>query len=239
MSERVAVVTGGSSGLGRAICRELARRELRVLLAAPNAVEGEAAAAALRSKGGDVHFYSLDVAEQMSVRRFVKRVADQYGRADILVNAAILYLDRGLPLLEIDLGLVRQTLETNFFGALRLSQLLVPLMQRHNYGRIVNISSEMGLLSRMGPKVGPQSGGRALAYRVSQAALNVLTQVQAAELAESNILVNSVDPQWRESDGPAGTAESHSGLGAVIWLATLPEDGPSGGFFQGQRRIPW
>ncbi|MDX1663895.1 MAG: SDR family NAD(P)-dependent oxidoreductase [Candidatus Promineifilaceae bacterium] len=239
MSRRVAVVTGGSSTLGRAVCRALARRELRVLLAARSVSDGEAAAAAMRAEGGDVHFYPLDVGEQMSVRRFVKSVADRYGRADILVNGAAIYLDRDLSLREIDPGLVRQTLETNFFGALRLSQMLVPLMQRHSYGRIVNLSSEMGLLSRMGPQTGQGFGGGALAYRVSQAALHVLTRVQAAEEAENNILVNSVDPQWQESGRPARTVESHEGLRAVMWLATLPAGGPTGGFFVGRRRITW
>lgn len=234
MQKKVAIVTGANRGLGLEICRQLAAREdVRVLLTARNVRAGQKAARRLAEEGGDVHFYQLEVTDQNSVRRLVKHVADHFGRADILVNNAAVYPDAGLSVTEIDPGLVRQTLETNFYAPLRLCQLLAPLMQRHNYGRIVNLSSSMGSLNKM--------GGGALAYRASKAALNVLTRVLAAELRGSNILVNSVDPGWVRSDmgGPGATRTLAQGADTAVWLATLPDDGPSGGFFRDRQPLAW
>jgi NAD(P)-dependent dehydrogenase (short-subunit alcohol dehydrogenase family) len=234
MSKRIAIVTGANRGIGLEICHQLAvRADLRVLLTARNTFEGKKAARELQEEGGDVHFQLLDVTEQNSVRRLVKFVADHYGRADILINNAAVYLDRGLAVREIDPGLVRQTMETNFYGPLRLVQHLSPLMQRHNYGRIVNVSSSMGSLQKM--------RGGALGYRASKTALNALTRVLAAEMEGTNVLVNSVDPGWVRTDmgGPHAARSVSQGAETAVWLATLPDDGPSGGFFRDRKPVPW
>lgn len=234
MPERIAIVTGGNRGIGLEICRQLAQREgITVLLTARNAAAGQRAAASLQGSGRYVTFHLLDVSEQLSVRRLVKFVADQFGRADILVNNAAVYPDRGLTVQEIDIGLVRQTMETNFYGPLRLAQHLAPLMRRHGYGRIVNVSSSMGSLSNM--------RGHALGYRTSKVALNALTRVLAAELQGANVLVNSVDPGWVRSDmgGPRAERSLSQGAETAVWLATLPDDGPSGGFFRDRQPVPW
>lgn len=234
MQKKVAIVTGANRGIGLEICRHLAQHDdLLVLLTARNANVGLQAAADLQEAGGDVHFQQLEVTDQNSIRRLVKNVADQYGRADILINNAGIYHDSGLVVTELDIGLVRQTIETNFFGPLRLSQLLAPLMQRHNYGRIVNVSSGMGSLNSM--------RGGALGYRASKAALNVLTRVLAAELQGYNILVNSVDPGWVRSDmgGPRASRSLAQGADTAVWLALLPDNGPSGGFFRDRQPVAW
>ncbi|HZD09921.1 MAG TPA: SDR family oxidoreductase [Candidatus Binatia bacterium] len=234
MQKRIAIVTGANRGIGLEICRQLAARDdVQVLLTARNVGAGEQAAAALQQAGGEVTFHPLEVTDQNSMRRLVKYVADHFGRADILVNNAGIYPDSGLRVTEMDLGLVRQVMETNFFGPLRLSQLLVPLMQRHSYGRIVNLSSRMGSLNRM--------RGTSLGYRASKAALNALTRVLAAELEGDNILVNSVDPGWVRSEmgGPQAARSLAQGADTAVWLATLPDDGPSGGFFRDLEPIPW
>ena len=234
MQKKVAIVTGANRGIGFEICRQLAARDdVQVLLTARNVTAGQKASASLQEAGGDVHFQQLEVTDQHSIRRLVKSVADHYGRADILINNAAIYLDSGLSVTELDIGLVRQTLETNFYGPLRLSQLLAPLMQRHDYGRIVNLSSTMGSLSNM--------RGGALAYRASKAALNVLTRVLAVELQSHNILVNSVDPGWVRSEmgGPRARRSLAQGAETAVWLALLPEDGPSGGFFHDRQPIDW
>lgn len=234
MPKRIAIVTGGNRGIGREICRQLAARSnRRVLLTARNVSAGKAAAAQLNDKGGDVLFHELEVTDQNSIRRLVKHVADHYGRADILVNNAGIYLDSGLTLEQIDVGLVRQTFETNFFGPLRLSQAFLPLMKRHNYGRIVNLSSNMGSLTNM--------RGGAVGYRASKAALNALTRVLAAELTETNILVNSVSPGWVRTDmgGPHAARSVAEGADTAVWLATLPDDGPTGGFFRDRQPVSW
>lgn len=234
MQQRIAIVTGANRGIGLEICRQLAARDDHlVLLTARNASAGKQAAASLQENGGNVQFHALDVNEQNSVRRLIKFVADHFGRADVLVNNAAVYLDRRLTVREIDPGLVRQTMETNFFGPLRLVQQLLPLMERNDYGRIVNLSSSMGSLTKM--------RGGALAYRASKVALNSLTRMLAAELQGANIKVNSVDPGWVRTDmgGPHADRDVAQGAETAAWLATLPDDGPSGGFFRDKQPIPW
>lgn len=234
MQKKVAIVTGANRGIGLEICRQLAKHEdVQVLLTSRNSSAGKQAASELRQSGGDVHFLHLEVTDQNSIRRLAKEVADRYGRADILVNNAAVYLDSGLKVTEIDIGLMRQTLETNFYGPLRLCQTLIPLMLRNQYGRIVNLSSSMGALGTM--------RGGALAYRASKTALNALTRVLASELQGQNILVNSVDPGWVRSDmgGPQARRTLAQGADTALWLALLPDDGPSGGFFRDRQPIAW
>jgi len=234
MSEkRLAVVTGGNKGIGLEICRQLARLDIEVILTARSKGRGESAVQQIAQEGLAVLFHQLDVADQNGVRRLVKYLADQHGRLDILVNNAAIYIDRGMKVTNVDLALVRQTMETNFYGPLRLCQMLVPLMARNNYGRIVNLSSTMGSLHHM--------GGTAIGYRLSKTANNVLTRVLASELRGSNILVNSVDPGWVETDMGGSHAPRSLAQGAetVVWLATLLDGGPSGQFFRDKRPYDW
>lgn len=231
--ERIAVVTGGNRGIGLEVCRQLAARGLDVLLTARHQGRGEAAAATLQGEGLAVRFYPLDVNDLTSVRRLVKHLADDYGRADVLVNNAAISLDEDEAALRVDVAVVRQTMETNFFGPLRLCQALIPLMQRHDYGRIVNVSSRMGSLAAM--------GGRHLGYRASKTALNALTRVLATELGGSNVLVNSVCPGWvRTEMGGSGAPRSvEEGAAGIVWAATLPDGGPSGRFFREGQEFAW
>ncbi|HSM55276.1 MAG TPA: SDR family oxidoreductase [Candidatus Sulfomarinibacteraceae bacterium] len=234
MDKRVAVVTGANRGIGLEICRQLAQRDdVEVILTARHAGRGEAAAADLRAQGRAVSFHRLDVTAQNSVRGLAKAVADQFGRLDILINNAAIYPDKGLRVAELDLALVRQAFETNFYGPLRLCQMLTPLMARRQYGRVVNVSSSMGLLRNM--------RGRALAYRASKAALNALTRVLAAEVEGQGILVNSVDPGWvrTEMGGKNAPRTLAQGADTAVWLATLPVDGPSGGLFRDRQPVAW
>ncbi|MCI0397349.1 MAG: SDR family oxidoreductase [Chloroflexi bacterium] len=233
MDTKIAVVTGGNRGIGLEICRQLGRLGIQVILTARSVGRGTAAAGALQAEGLPVHFHPLDVADQMAVRRLAKTLADDYGRTDILVNNAAVYLDPGLSIAEMDLALVRQTMETNFYGPLRLCQIIAPLMRRNSYGRIVNLSSQMGSLRHM--------GAGALAYRVSKTALNALTRVLAAELRGNNILVNSVDPGWvrTEMGGDHAPRSVEEGAETAVWLATLPDGGPTGSFFRDRRPVEW
>jgi NAD(P)-dependent dehydrogenase (short-subunit alcohol dehydrogenase family) len=123
----LALVTGGNTGIGLEVGRQLARLDIQVILTARNKERGQTAVQQLETEGLAVLFHQLDVTEQNSVRRLVKRLADEYGRLDILVNNAGIFIDRGIKVREADLSLVRQTMETNFYGPLRLCQMLVPL----------------------------------------------------------------------------------------------------------------
>jgi NAD(P)-dependent dehydrogenase (short-subunit alcohol dehydrogenase family) len=235
MDKRVAVVTGASRGIGLEICRQLGRRGgIRVYLTARNEAKGNAAAQTLRDEGIDVEFYPLDVTSEQSVKLFAGWLEGTCKRCDILVNnAGILADPRGSRFLDSRPATYRQTLETNVFGPLLLIQALVPLMMKNRYGRIVNISSAQGQLSDMG--VGTP------AYRISKAALNALTCVLAAELTGSGILVNSMCPGWVRTDmgGPGAPRTVQQGADTAIWLATLPDNGASGGFFRDRMPIPW
>lgn len=234
---RIAVVTGAGRGLGLETCRQLARRGITVILTARDPEKGGAAAETLRAEELDVRFHPLDVTREESVKELVRFIEHEYGRLDILVNNAGAVLDRfdraswtSPPALETDIETLHATLDTNTFGALRVMRALIPLMRGH--GNVVNVSSGMGSLDEM------EDGF--IAYRLSKAALNVLTRVIAAELKNTRIKVNAVCPGWVRTDmggpeAPRSVAEGAAG----VWAATLPEDGPSGGFFRDGRPIPW
>jgi NAD(P)-dependent dehydrogenase (short-subunit alcohol dehydrogenase family) len=231
---RVAVVSGGNRGIGFEICRQLAAHGLSVVLTARDAGKGKAAAKALHDDGLDVEFHRLDVTSCRSIRACVAALGERRGRIDVLVNNAGVLIDpRGSRFLDSKLDTYRDTFETNLYGPLQLAQAVVPLMKANRYGRIVNVSSGQGQLSEM--------GAGTPAYRIAKTALNALTRILAAEFHASNILVNSMCPGWvRTAMGGEGAPRSaQQGADTAVWLATLPNDGPSGGFFRDRKPIPW
>jgi NAD(P)-dependent dehydrogenase (short-subunit alcohol dehydrogenase family) len=234
MDKRVAVVTGANRGIGFEICRQLARRDLAVVLTSRSAAKGRIALKALREEGIELDYSPLDVTSPVSVKALAGYLERRYGRLDVLVNNAGVLLDpRGSRVLDARPKTFRDTLETNLIGPLLLVQALVPLMRGNGYGRIVNISSGQGQLADMG--VG------APAYRVSKTALNALTRTLAVELKGSGILVNAMCPGWVRTDmGGADAPRSvEQGADTAVWLATLPDDGPTGGFFRDRQQLPW
>jgi NAD(P)-dependent dehydrogenase (short-subunit alcohol dehydrogenase family) len=229
----VALVSGGNRGIGRDVVRQLGERGITVVLGSRDLKRGEKAAAELEAKGLRIVAKQLDIRDEASVERVARELEEEFGRVDILVNnAGITDPWRGTAE-DADFDAVKDVLETNLFGGWRLAKAVIPLMRRNGYGRIVNLSSGMGQLSDM--------GGHSPGYRVSKTGLNALTRMLASELAGENILVNSVCPGWVRTDmgGPGARRSVEEGADTPVWLATLPDGGPSGGFFRDRAPIPW
>jgi len=232
MTQHIAIVTGANRGLGLATCRELARRGHKVVLTARNGEDAESAAAALRGEGLDVRAARLDVSSDRSVADFDRHVVRKLERVDVLVNNAGAIFEpkgaRGTG--EVEPAVLTAAFETNTLGAYRLTRMLLPRMNQAGYGRVVNVSSGMGGITEM--------GGGSPAYRVSKAALNALTRIFHAE-ARGDVKVNSVCPGWVQTDmgGRSATRTLEEGVAGIVWAATLPADGPSGGFFRDGKPI--
>jgi len=224
--KKIALVTGGNRGLGYETCRQLAQLGLTVLLGALDLTKGKSAAYQLNEKEGlDVMFYHLDVSNQKSICNIAKEIDQRFGRLDVLVNNAAILYDTWQNAVDADLRVVNDALTTNVFGPWRLSQAFIPMMKANRYGRIVNVSSLGGSLHYM-------TYGGTPVYSISKAALNVLTRKLAAELVNTGILVNSVDPGWVATDmGGHGGRPVQEGAKGIVWAATLSGNGPSGGFF--------
>ncbi|HEV2007670.1 MAG TPA: SDR family oxidoreductase [Burkholderiales bacterium] len=234
MVTKVAVVTGGNRGIGYEICRELGQRGIHVVLTSRDAAKGKAACKSLSDAGLPITYCKLDVTSARSVKTLAAFVVKQFGRIDILINNAGIMIDpHGARLVDLELKILRATLETNTLAPLMLIQALLPLMKKRKYGRIVNMSSTLGQLCEM-------SSGTP-AYRVSKTALNALTRIVAAEARAFGILVNSMSPGWVKTDmgGPHAPRTVAQGADTAVWLATLPAGGPTGGFFYERKPIPW
>jgi len=231
--QRLALVTGANRGIGFEVCRQLAKRAFVVLLSARD--EGKARSAAKKLADiGTVEPILLDVADASSIENAAAEVASRYGVLDVLVNNAGINYDTWETVANANIeGTVMETITTNLLGPWRLCQAFLPLLRKSGAARIVNVSSESGSLENMG--AGPP------AYQVTKAALNALTRTLAGELRGVRILVNAVCPGWVATDmGGAGASRSvREGAAGIVWAATLPDNGPSGGFFRDGKPLPW
>jgi len=229
---QIALVTGGNRGIGLEVCRQFASAGFIVLLTARDARKAKAAADGLRS-AGRVEPLAINVDDTNSIADAAAEVANQYERLDVLINNAGINYDTWETAENADIsGTVMETITTNLLGPWRVCQAFLPLLRKSRAGRIVNVSSESGSLADMG--AGPP------AYQVTKAALNALTRTLAGELRGSRILVNSVCPGWVATDmGGAGGRPVEEGAAGIVWAATLPNGGPTGGFFRDGKPLPW
>lgn len=227
--QRVGLVSGATRGIGREVARQLAEQGYLVLVGGRKEKDSEKVA---KDLGGSAVAVQLDVTDERSIERLAKRIKRDPGRLDALVNNAGVGGDYERAA-DSDLDAVKETLETNLFGAWRLTQAMLPLLRQSGEGRIVNISSGMGQLSDM--------NGGAAAYRVSKTGLNALTRILHSEENANGILVNSACPGWVRTDmgGRSARLSVEEGADTPVWLATLSDDGPSGGFFRRRKPIPW
>jgi len=237
----VALVTGANKGIGFEISRQLASRGYTVALGARDERKGAEAASRLRHVGLDSDSVRLDVADPRSIAALPAYFKERFGRLDVLVNNAGIANDWGLKPSATPVESIREVFETNFFGAIAVTQELLSLLRQAPAGRIVNLSSGLGSLTLLSDPNSPLYGTNALAYNASKTALNAFTLALAKELRETPIKVNSADPGWVRTDmgGPNAPGTAEQGADTPVWLATLPADGPTGGFFSSRRPIPW
>lgn len=233
LGQRVALVSGANRGIGLEVAKQLAALGVTVFLGSRELAKGEKAARALRELGGDAHAVRLDVTQPTDIDHAVAMVDGRCGRLDILVNNAGGHFDQRARASDGDLASIRNALDTNLLGAWSLSAAVLPLMRRHGYGRIVNVSSECAVRN--------MCGENAPAYRVSKAALNAYTQIVAREVAGSGILVNAVCPGWTATEmGGRGGRPVTEGAEGIVWAALLPEGkAASGDFYRDHEKIAW
>jgi len=224
----VALVTGANRGIGKEVARQLAARGYQVLLAARDSSQASAVAEELTaSTGQQVRGLTLDISDPASIAAAAELIGRDPGRLDVLVNNAGIGSDFGVAGVDPDFDAIQRALDTNFYGSYRLTIALLGLLRQSAHPRIVNVSSGMGGVNEM--------GGFSPGYRVSKAALNAVTRILATELKEERFLINSACPGFVNTDmgGPMGaTKPVEDGAAGIVWLATLPDGGPTGGFFR-------
>lgn len=241
--KKVALITGANKGIGLETAKQLGSQGVVVVLGARDLKKGEAAAAELKAKGLDVRAIKLDVENEADRTAAAKYLEKEFGRLDILVNNAGVMLDArtGNETSTTSPEVLHKTFETNFFSVIALTQTLLPLLRKSAAGRIVNLSSVLASLTLHATKGSPIYDAKTFAYDASKAALNSFTIHLAHELQGTKIKVNSAHPGWVKTDmgGEGAMMEIVDGAKTSVELATLPEDGPTGGYFHMGESLPW
>ncbi|MBT2757511.1 SDR family NAD(P)-dependent oxidoreductase [Mesobacillus foraminis] len=230
---KVALVTGGNRGIGYELVKQLAMKNFKVILSSRNPETGHKAAKNLKESNLDVSHVVMDVNNQGSIHQAAVEINEQYGRLDVLINNAGVYLEESKKLVAMDHSILERTMTINFFGAYHVIRSFIPLMEKQGYGRIINVSSEYGAMSEMS-----YSGEGA--YKLSKLALNGLTRLIAAEI-KGDIKINAADPGWVSSDmgGPSAPRTPRQAAESILWLATIGPEGPNGEFFRDGKQISW
>ncbi len=242
-TKKIALVTGANKGIGFETVRQLAAKDVTVLLAARDEKRGTEAVNKLKGEGLDVEFLQLDVNDTTSQDNAAKFIADKFGKLDILINNAGVAQDFQIPASQGTLDQWRTTFETNVFNLVSLTQKLLPLVKKSDAGRIVNLTSILGSLALHSDPKSPIAGSASsgAAYNASKAALNMFTVNLANELKGTTVKVNAAHPGWVKTDmgGEAAPLEVEDGAKTSVQLATLPNDGPTGGYFHLGQILPW
>jgi NAD(P)-dependent dehydrogenase (short-subunit alcohol dehydrogenase family) len=245
MSEKmVALISGANKGIGFETGRQLGKLGYTVLLGSRDALKGEVAARQLRHEGLDARVVKLDVTRQGDIDAAVKLIEKDFGKLDVLVNNAGVMNEKGWTqntTSETRLENLRATFEANVFAVVALTTALLPMLRKAPSARIVNVSSILGSLSLQATPGSPTYMTKLFAYNASKAALNMFTIHLAHELRKTKIKVNSAHPGWVKTDlgGTGAPMSPVDGAKTEVQLATLPEDGPTGGFFHEGQAIAW
>jgi len=241
--KKVALISGANKGIGFETARQLGKQGITVLLGARDLAKGEVAAAALKKEGLDARALKLDVVNPADVKAVAEKIEKEFGRLDILINNAGVMLEPigGNNASTVSDETVRKTFDTNFFAVIAVTRALLPLLQKSDAGRIVNVSSILGSLTLHATEGSPIYEAKALAYDASKAALNAYTIHLAHQLKGTKIKVNSAHPGWVKTDmgTDAAPMEIVDGAKTEVQLATLPATGPTGGYFHMGEAISW
>lgn len=241
---KVALISGANKGLGLETGRQLGKLGYTVLLGSRDALKGEVAARQLRDDGVDARVLKLDVTKQADIDAAALEIENSFGKLDVLVNNAGVMIEKGWTkntTSETTLENLRSTFEANLFAVFAVTKALLPLLMKSEAGRVVNVSSILGSVSMQATKTSPTYSTKLFAYNASKAALNMLTISLAHELRKTNIKVNSAHPGWVKTDlgGSAAPMSVVDGAKTEVQLATLGEEGPTGGFFHMGKELAW
>ncbi|HEX3120646.1 MAG TPA: SDR family oxidoreductase [Candidatus Acidoferrum sp.] len=240
-SKKIALITGANKGIGYEVARQLGKHGCTVLVGARDAKLGEEAANKLKKEGVEAAFVALDVTRRDTIEAARAGIEKEFGRLDILVNNAGIY-DRGDgPPSSAEIDAVSRTLETNFVGALAVAQAMLPLIRKSAAGRIVNVSSELGSITGFGDPNWKFAAVKRIGYCASKAAMNMMTAQLAAELRDTKIKVNSVNPGYTATDlnNHQGPQTIEEGSAETIRAALIGDDGPTGQFLETGGTLPW
>ncbi len=239
----VVLITGANKGIGFEVARQLGHAGFTVLLGARDASRGEQAAAKLRAEGSDVRAVEADLNRATeSGAALAGQINEEFGHLDVLINnAAIFIQQKDGHASDVDIEILRQTFETNFFGTVAFTQPLLPLLRAAEHARIVNVSSGLGSLDINSDPGSPFYHAKSLAYNASKAALNMFTVGLAYDLRDTKIRINSACPGYTATDlnNHSGPQTVEEGAVAIVRLAQLPEDGPTGSFIHKDGTYSW
>lgn len=246
MPDKIAFITGGNRGLGYQTAHDL-KDVATVVIGSRNLSEGKAVLEKLRAAGADADVIEFDITNSAHHRAAYDYFASRHGRLDMLINNAGIaggsFAAKGPEhsAAEVPMEVLRRVFETNFFGTVALTDTLLPLIRKSRAGRIVNISSHVGSLSLQADPKSHIYHVKSFAYGASKTALNAFTIHLAYDLRNTKIKVNSAHPGWVKTamGGPDALMELGEGAKTAVALATLPDDGPSGGFFHMGKPLPW
>jgi NAD(P)-dependent dehydrogenase (short-subunit alcohol dehydrogenase family) len=242
-TKKIALITGANKGIGLETARQLGALGITVLVGARDLKKGEAAAAQLKREGIDARALKLDVVDDTDRKAAAKFIEKEFGRLDILVNnAGIASEDMSAnSTLTTTEETLRTIFDTNFFAVVALTNALLPLLRKSAAGRVVNLSSILGSLTLHATAGSPIYNAKMFAYDASKTALNAYTIHLAHALKETKIKVNSAHPGWVKTElgGEGAPMEIVDGAKTSVRLATLPDDGPTGGYFHLGDTLPW
>lgn len=232
MNKKIAVVTGANRGMGKAVSEKLATLNYFVIMVGRHEKEINEAALTLSKNGLSVEAFVADVENEKDIQKLVNYISEKYGVLDVLINNAGIYIQEG-DIFSAKDSVMETTFQTNTMGPYRLMKGLIPIMKKHGYGRVVNVSSGLGSFDGF--------SSNCPAYSVSKVALNMLTKLFASEVDGTNVKVNAICPGWVKTDmgGPNASRSIEQGISGMIWAATLDDKGPNGGFFRDGSPIDW